>query len=75
MLISTQDLNFSSFQVILLILSILVVGNFIRDRESNYLEGSLCILVYLIIAVSTFFLNPQSARVVEGGEGGPVAAK
>lgn len=32
-------------------MAIIVVGNFLRDLKSNYLEGSLCILVYLIIAV------------------------
>lgn len=33
----------------LLILAIIVVGNFLRDGKSNYLEGALCILVYIII--------------------------
>ena len=32
-------------------MAIIVVGNFLRDLKSNYLEGALCILVYLIIAV------------------------
>ena len=50
-----EDLKFSLFEVILLILSIIVVGNFLRDRESNYLEGVLCILVYLIIAVTAYY--------------------
>lgn len=35
-----------------MILSIIVVGNFLRDGKSNYLEGALCILVYLIIGKS-----------------------
>jgi Ca2+:H+ antiporter len=61
-----MDLNFSTFQVILLILSIIVVGNFIRDQESNYLEGALCILVYLIIAVATwYFPNRPKAGTPE----------
>ncbi|MCJ1319933.1 hypothetical protein MMC15_005269 [Xylographa vitiligo] len=50
-----MNLNFSTFQAILLVLAILVVNNFLRDGESNYLEGALCVLVYLIIAVTTFF--------------------
>lgn len=36
-----MDLNFEIFMVVLLVLSIVVVGNFLRDGESNYLEGSL----------------------------------
>jgi Ca2+:H+ antiporter len=35
------DLNFEIFMVVLLVLSIVVVGNFLRDGESNYLEGAL----------------------------------
>lgn len=50
-----MDLNFKIFMVVLLVLSILVVGNFLRDRKSNYLEGALCVLVYVIIAVTTWY--------------------
>ena len=50
----SQDLNFEVFNVVVLILAIIVVGNFLRDKKSNYLEGSLCILVYVIIAVSMY---------------------
>lgn len=48
-----MDLNFEIFLVVLLVLSILVVGNFLRDGKSNYLEGALAVLVYVIIAVTT----------------------
>ena len=50
-----MDLNFEIFMVVLLVLSILVVGNFLRDGASNYLEGSLLVIVYLIIAVTTWY--------------------
>ena len=49
------DLDFEVFQIVVLILSILVVGNFLRDQKSNYLEGALCVIVYIIIAVAAFF--------------------
>lgn len=39
-----MDLNFEIFMVALLVLSILVVGNFLRDQESNYLEGVLLVV-------------------------------
>jgi len=67
-----MDLNFEIFMVALLVLSILVVGNFLRDRKSNYLEGALCVLVYVIIAVSTWYYpNPHDGGTnlqVPGGE-------
>jgi Ca2+:H+ antiporter len=50
-----MDLNFELFNIFVLILAILVVGNFLRDQKSNYLEGSLCVIVYIIIAVAAFY--------------------
>ena len=38
------DLNFEIFMVALLVLSILVVGNFLRDGETNWLEGILLVV-------------------------------
>ena len=42
-----MDLNFEIFMVILLVVSILVVGNFLRDGSSNYLEGALLVVCIL----------------------------
>lgn len=44
-----MDLNFEIFMVALLVLSILVVGNFLRDLASNYLEGSLLMVSGLLV--------------------------
>ena len=69
-----MDLNFEIFNAVVLILAILVVGNFIRDGKSNYLEGSLCILVYLIIAITAFYYpNPkkgETSTALGGATGG-----
>jgi hypothetical protein len=43
-----MDLNFEIFMIVLLVLSIVVVGNFLRDGESNYLEGALLMVSYLM---------------------------
>ena len=49
------DLNFEIFMIALLVLSILVVGNFLRDKESNYLEGALLVVSRVpILAVRSF---------------------
>ncbi|KAL9101039.1 MAG: hypothetical protein Q9163_003654 [Psora crenata] len=47
-----MDLNFEIFNIVVLILAVLVVGNFLKDQKSNYLEGALCIMVYIIIGTS-----------------------
>ncbi|KAL2811182.1 vacuolar H+/Ca2+ exchanger [Aspergillus granulosus] len=49
------SLNFEIFMIVVVVLSILVVGNFLRDGKSNYLEGGLCVLIYIIIAVTTWY--------------------
>lgn len=66
-----MNLNFEIFMIALLILAILVVGNFLRDGKSNYLEGALCVLVYIIIAVSTWYYpNPHDASSNTNETGG-----
>ncbi|KAK5014285.1 hypothetical protein LTR60_003432 [Cryomyces antarcticus] len=65
-----MDLNFEIFDAIVLILAILVVGNFLRDGKSNYLEGVLCVLVYITIATAAFFYpnppHPESTAAASG---------
>ncbi|KAF2091463.1 putative vacuolar cation/proton exchanger 2 [Saccharata proteae CBS 121410] len=64
-----MDLQFETFDAIVLILAIAVVGSFLRDGKSNYLEGWLCVAVYVIIAVSAFYYpNPQEDVDAAGGE-------
>lgn len=55
-----MELNFELFDAVVLILAIIVVGNFLRDEKSDYLEGALCVFVYTLIAVTAFFYpNPE----------------
>ncbi|KAF9869697.1 calcium/proton exchanger [Colletotrichum karsti] len=57
-----MDLNFEIFMIGLLVLSILVVGNFLRDGESNWLEGALLVVIYVIIAIACWYYpNPDIA--------------
>ncbi|KAK5108027.1 hypothetical protein LTR62_008862 [Meristemomyces frigidus] len=52
-------LNFELFDAVVLILAIIVVGNFLRDEKSDYLEGALCVFVYILIAVTAWYYpNP-----------------
>ena len=44
-----MDFNFDIFNIVVVILAIIVVGNILRYQKSNYLEGALCILIYMII--------------------------
>jgi len=60
-----MDLNFALFDIVVLILAILVVGNFLRDQKSNYLEGFLLIIIYIIFAAAAYHYPDlkQSATV------------
>jgi Ca2+:H+ antiporter len=62
-----MDYNFAIFDAVALLLAVLVIGSFLRDGKSNYLEGVLCVMLYAIIAVCAFYFpNPAG----HGGEGG-----
>lgn len=67
-----MDFHFEVFMIVILLLSILVVGNFLRDQKSNYLEGSLCIIVYCVIAVAAFYYPDEHPLEAEssGAEAG-----
>lgn len=67
---SEMDLNFEIFMIVILVLSILVVGNFLRDGSSNYLEGALLIIVYIVIALSTWYYPNPSQASTNGVEAG-----
>jgi Ca2+:H+ antiporter len=71
-----MGLNFEVFDVVVLLLAIITVGNFLRDQKSNYLEGALCVLVYVAIAVAAlYYPNPHSLAAATGGaKGGAEAA-
>ncbi|QIX01240.1 hypothetical protein AMS68_006757 [Peltaster fructicola] len=62
------SLNFELFDAVLLILAVVVIGNFLRDGNSDYLEGSLSVFVYILIAVSAWYYpNPTSSTEPSSG--------
>jgi Ca2+:H+ antiporter len=72
-----MNYNFAMFDAVALVLSVLVVGSFLRDGKSNYLEGVLCVMMYIIIAICAFYFpdpagHGAGAEASEGGaaEGG-----
>lgn len=71
-----MDLNFRTYEAVVLILAIVVVGSFLRDGKSNYLEGILCILIYIIVAFAAFYYPnpPESGGSGEGATGGESGA-
>ncbi|KAI2624329.1 hypothetical protein GGR54DRAFT_638204 [Hypoxylon sp. NC1633] len=70
-----MDLNFEVFDIVMLILAIIIVGNLLRDLKSDYLEGFLCVVVYIAIAVAAFYFpNPHEAAG-HGGTGEEGAAQ
>jgi Ca2+:H+ antiporter len=62
-----MGLNFEVFDITVLVLAILTVGNFLRDQKSNYLEGSLCVIMYVAIAVAaSHYPNPHHGETDKG---------
>ncbi|AEO55443.1 hypothetical protein MYCTH_38365 [Thermothelomyces thermophilus ATCC 42464] len=70
-----MGLNFEVFDVAVLLLAIIALGNFLRDQKTNYLEGSLCVLVYIAIAVAAlYYPNPHLIAAAEAAAGSPATA-
>lgn len=63
-----MDLNFEYFMAFSLLLAVLVVGNFVRDRKTNWLEGTFLLMVYFVVAVAAFYYpNPVHHGKVDAG--------
>jgi Ca2+:H+ antiporter len=68
-----MNYNFVMFDAVALVLAVLVVGSFLRDGKSNYLEGVLCVLMYIIIAICAFYF-PNPAHHGGGAEASEAGA-
>lgn len=64
-----MDYNFSIFDAVALVLAVLTVGSFLRDGKSNYLEGVLCVMTYIIIAVCAFYFPNPAGHGASAGHG------
>lgn len=56
-----MDLNFNPFELVAVAVAVLVANSISSDGESNWLEGSLLLATYAVVAIA-FFFHP----VVEG---------
>ncbi|KAI5294829.1 hypothetical protein KEM52_003072 [Ascosphaera acerosa] len=61
-----MTLHFETFETVAFFLSMLVVTLLVMDGKSNYLEGGLCLGLYLIIAVG-FYVYPDNPRQLDLG--------
>jgi len=50
-----MTLNFSEFEMIVLVMSVLIVNFLVKDGESNWLLGSMLIASYMILATAFWF--------------------
>ena len=56
-----MDLNFNPFELVAVTVAVLIANSISSDGESNWLEGSLLVATYAVVAIA-FFFHP----VVEG---------
>ena len=56
-----MDLNFNPFELVTVTVAVLIANSISSDGESNWLEGSLLLATYAVVAIA-FFFHP----VVEG---------
>lgn len=67
-----MTLHFETFETVAFFLSSLVVTLLIQDGKSNYLEGGLCIGMYVIIALAFYVYPEDSTLDLVGWVGGLV---
>ncbi|KAK6521921.1 hypothetical protein TWF506_002122 [Arthrobotrys conoides] len=63
--IDEMTLYFDGFQVVLLLVSVLLVNYLIQDGKSNFLEGTLLMATYLIIAVAAWYFPAPTSSTKE----------
>lgn len=62
-----MTLDFHPFQAIVLLLSVLIVANILKENESNWLIGSMLCTAYVSIALIYFKADPYISPVVQYG--------
>jgi len=62
-----MTLYFNLFETVSLFVTVFVVNFLVLDGRSNYLEGTLLIAAYIIIAVAAFFYPDGNAQSALGG--------
>lgn len=63
-----MTLHFETFETVSFFLASLVVVLLIQDGKSNWLEGLLCLGMYIIIALA-FYVLPDDVSPIGGGDG------
>lgn len=55
-----MDLLFTTFEVVAVILSVVIARMVAEDGESNWLEGAMLLMLYVILALAFFFLPEEN---------------
>jgi Ca2+:H+ antiporter len=56
-----MDLLFTTMEVVAVAFAVMIARMVAEDGESNWLEGAMLLMVYLILAIVFFYLPPESA--------------
>ena len=58
-----MDLNFNPFELVAVTVAVLIANSISSDGESNWLEGSLLIATYAVVAIA-FFFHPVTQGMI-----------
>jgi len=62
-----MDLNFKTFQAIVLVLAVMMTSSILIDGRSTWLHGSMLVMAYLIIS-TIYFLESTPEQVLQAAE-------
>jgi Ca2+:H+ antiporter len=51
-----MDLAFTEWEILSLALSVIIAGDIVRDGKTNWFEGILLLMVYLVLAIAFYFV-------------------
>jgi Ca2+:H+ antiporter len=57
-----MDLLFTTLEIVAVVLAVMIARMVAEDGESNWLEGAMLLMVYLILAIAFYFLPAESPR-------------
>jgi len=59
-----MSLDLHAFEVLVLLFAVLVLTSILQDGFSNWLEGSMLISAYAVIAITYFFEDPKYSEII-----------
>lgn len=59
-----MTLDLHTFEIMILLISVMIITGILQDGYSNWLEGSMLMSAYAVIGMVYFFENPKFSDII-----------